>query len=179
MRKTQYMLGRFWELFTWIFYILMPSKLHSMNSKSLKDLYLSVSCGREQQCRRSTRRKIRFIEKEDLVHKVRSQIIIPALAFGLLLVFIILVLIIVVKYFLKRRQRYRTVNLAWILKEIVLQVGAAKFRNEHLQMSYDVTHVFCLAYGRALIFFERCLIIFKMFFNVLSSGSKSLRSRQN
>ena len=134
MWKMQRMLGRFWELLTWTFYILMPSKLHSMDSKSLKNIYLSTLCGQEHQCRRSTRRKIRFIEKEELAHKVRSQIINPAMAFGLSLACVVGVLIIIVKYFRKRQQWYRTLNLAWILKEVILQVRPVKIDNQRVKM---------------------------------------------
>lgn len=100
---------------------MVPSLLHSMDSKSLKKLYLFASCGKELQCRRSMRRKIRFIEKEALVQKIRLQIAFPAILFILALVCVLGICVFLVKFIRKRRQQYRTLNLAWILKEIVLQ----------------------------------------------------------
>ena len=114
--------GHFWRLLTWISYIMVPSLLHSMDSKSLKKLYLFASCGKELQCRRSMRRKIRFIEKEALVQKIRLQIAFPAILFILALVCVLGICVFLVRFIRKRRQQYRTLNLAWILKEIILQV---------------------------------------------------------
>ena len=118
----QHALGRFRELLTWTSYVIVPSQLHSMDSKSLKNLYLVALCDQEFQCRRSQRRKIRFIEKELLVQKARSQIMLPAILFVLSLVFIFGLLVFIAKYIQKRRQQYRTLNMAWVVKEIVVQV---------------------------------------------------------